>query len=90
MLYFRNPAGQTAWALPPYIDQECKNRDYLSYGRLNVSCFQQVGLNVSTVILSNVNQLLVQDALCVGLDVTWVSVQVLLLQDALCVGLDVT
>lgn len=44
MLYFKDPAGNTAWALPRYIDQECYKRDYLKYGRLNIMCFKQVWL----------------------------------------------
>ncbi|KAF6017906.1 hypothetical protein EB796_023771 [Bugula neritina] len=39
MLYFMNPKGQTTWAPPPYIDKECKKREYLEYGKLNVRIF---------------------------------------------------
>ncbi|XP_067932688.1 uncharacterized protein [Watersipora subatra] len=41
MLYFRNPGGQTAWALPPYIDRDCTDRSYLQFGKLNIACFEQ-------------------------------------------------
>jgi len=42
MLYFKDAEGRTAWALPPFVDNLCEEREYLKYGRLNVQCFRQV------------------------------------------------